>query len=53
MAGVVGSGLHVPCHGQSQWDGGNIVFPYPMQLAKCLIDDQLCILDSSLDEEEA
>ncbi|HZU03178.1 MAG TPA: DUF3962 domain-containing protein [Ktedonobacteraceae bacterium] len=34
------------------WDGGNIVFPYPMHLAKCLIEDQLCILDSSLDEEE-
>ncbi len=35
------------------WDGGNIVFPYPMHLAKCMIEDQLCILDSRLNEEEA
>ncbi len=35
------------------WDGGNIVLPYPMHLAKCMIEDQLCILDSSLNEEEA
>jgi hypothetical protein len=34
------------------WDGGNIVLPYPMHLAKCMIEDQLCILDSSLNEEE-
>lgn len=35
------------------WDGGNIVFPYPMHLAKCIIEDQLCILDGGLNEEEA
>ena len=35
------------------WEGGNIVFPYPMHLAKCMIEDQLCILDSGLSEEEA
>ncbi len=35
------------------WDGGNIVLPYPMHLAKCMIEDQLCIFDSSLNEEEA
>jgi len=35
------------------WDGGNIVFPYPMHLAKCMIEDQLCIVDSDLNEEEA
>ena len=35
------------------WDGGNIVFPYPMHLAKCMIDDQLCIVDGGLSEEEA
>jgi len=35
------------------WDGGNIVLPYPMHLAKCIIEDQLCILDSGLNEEEA
>ncbi len=35
------------------WDGGNIVFPYPMHLAKCMIEDQLCILDGGLNEEEA
>ncbi len=35
------------------WDGGNIVLPYPMHLAKCMIEDQLCIVDSSLNEEEA
>lgn len=34
------------------WEGGNIVLPYPMHLAKCIIADQLCILDSSLNEEE-
>ena len=37
----------------SGWDGGNIVFPYPMHLAKCMIDDQLCIVDGGLSEEEA
>ncbi len=35
------------------WDGGNIVFPYPMHLAKCMINDQFCILDGGLNEEEA
>ena len=35
------------------WDGGNIVFPYPMHLAKCMIVDQLCILDGGLNDEEA
>jgi RNaseH domain of pPIWI_RE len=35
------------------WDGGNIVFPYPMHLAKCMIEDQLCILEGGLSEEEA
>lgn len=34
------------------WDGGNITLPYPMHLAKCIIEDQLCILDSGLNEEE-
>lgn len=34
------------------WDGGNIVLPYPMHLAKCLLEDQLCILDGGLNEEE-
>ncbi len=34
-------------------DGGNIVFPYPMHLAKCMIEDQLCILDGGLNGEEA
>ncbi|HVB22970.1 MAG TPA: RNaseH domain-containing protein [Ktedonobacteraceae bacterium] len=33
------------------WDGGNIVFPYPMHLAKCMIEDQLCIMDGGLNEE--
>ena len=35
------------------WDGGNIVFPYPMHLAKCMIVDQLCILHGGLNDEEA
>jgi len=35
------------------WDGGNIVFPYPMHLAKSMINDQLCMLDVDLNEEEA
>jgi hypothetical protein len=35
------------------WDGGNIALPYPMHLAKCMIEDQLCILDGGLNEEEA
>jgi hypothetical protein len=35
------------------WDGGNIVFPYPMHLAKCMIVDQLCIVDGGLNDEEA
>ncbi len=34
------------------WDGGNIVLPYPMHLAKCMINDQLCILDSDLNGED-
>ncbi|GLV59826.1 hypothetical protein KDH_66500 [Dictyobacter sp. S3.2.2.5] len=34
------------------WDGGNIILPYPMHLAKCMIEDQLCILDGGLNEEE-
>ena len=33
------------------WDGGNIVFPYPMHLAKCMIVDQLCILNGGLNDE--
>ena len=35
------------------WDGGNIVFPYPIHLAKRMIDDQLCMLEIDLNEEEA
>lgn len=35
------------------WDGGNIVLPYPMHLAKCMVEDQVCILDGGLEEEEA
>ena len=31
------------------WDGGNIVLPYPMHLAQCMIDDQLCILENNGD----
>ncbi|MBA2395337.1 MAG: DUF3893 domain-containing protein [Ktedonobacteraceae bacterium] len=34
------------------WDGGNIVLPYPMHLAKCMTEDQLCILAGGLNEEE-
>ncbi len=28
------------------WSGGNTVLPYPMHLAKCLVEDQLCIVSS-------
>jgi len=37
------------------WDGGNIVLPYPMHLAKSIVNDQLCILENNTewrDEEE-
>jgi hypothetical protein len=34
------------------WDGGNIVLPYPMHLAKCMIEDQLCILENDVDMED-
>jgi hypothetical protein len=36
----------------SGWDGGNIVFPYPMHLAKCMIEDQICILENDGGREE-
>lgn len=35
------------------WDGGNILLPYPLHLAKDLLEDQLCVLERSLDTEEA
>ena len=34
------------------WDGGNILLPYPLHLAKQMLEDQLCILEGGLDEEE-
>jgi hypothetical protein len=34
------------------WGGGNIILPYPLHLAKDMLKDQLCILESGLDEEE-
>ncbi len=34
------------------WDGGNITLPYPMHLAKCMIEDQLCIVENNTDWEE-
>jgi hypothetical protein len=34
------------------WDGGNILLPYPLHLAKHMLEDQLCILQGGLEEEE-
>jgi hypothetical protein len=34
------------------WDGGNILLPYPLHLAKDLLEDQFCILEGGLDKEE-
>jgi hypothetical protein len=34
------------------WDGGNIVLPYPMHMADCIINDQLCIIDNNINEDE-
>ena len=34
------------------WDGGNILLPYPLHLAKQMLEDQLCILEGGLDEKE-
>ena len=31
------------------WGGGNIILPYPLHLAKDMLEDQFCILDSDLD----
>jgi hypothetical protein len=28
------------------WSAGNTTLPYPMHLAKCLVEDQLCIITS-------
>jgi hypothetical protein len=35
------------------WSGGNILLSYPLHLAKNLLEDQFCILENSLDTEEA
>lgn len=34
------------------WDGGNIVLPYPMHLAKSMVNDQLCILENNTEWRE-
>ena len=34
------------------WAGGNIILSYPLHLAKDMLEDQFCILESSLDAEE-
>ncbi len=34
------------------WDGGNIVLPYPMHLAKNMLNDQLCILENNTEWKE-
>jgi hypothetical protein len=34
------------------WDGGNIILSYPLHLAKDMLEDQFCILESGLDTEE-
>jgi hypothetical protein len=34
------------------WDGGNIILSFPMHLAKSMLEDQLCILESGLEAEE-
>src|SRR5260370_9096704 len=36
----------------SGWDGGNIILSYPLHLAKDMLEDQFCILESSLDDTE-
>jgi hypothetical protein len=33
------------------WDGGNIILPYPLHLAKQMLEDQLCILEGGVEEE--
>lgn len=33
------------------WDGGNIILSYPLHLAKNLLEDLFCILESSLNTE--
>jgi hypothetical protein len=34
------------------WVGGNIILSYPLHLAKNMLEDQICILESSLDTDE-
>lgn len=34
------------------WDGGNIILPYPLHLAKDILEDQLCILEGGLEKKE-